>query len=126
MISEPVQAATGQVGKPIRVHAGDRSVRVTDPDADRSPVALDGVLVAGVVRIDRPHLDRVDPVIGAVIPEPNRDHPEDAVPQIATEVVGDLLGDQDRSVTLNRNPRVVTDDPLGNRTRARGRWRCKD
>ena len=38
----------------------------------------------------------VDPVICAVVPEPDRDCADDAVPLAAAEVVGDLLGDQDR------------------------------
>src|SRR5262249_6190811 len=72
------------------------------------------------------HLDRVDPVIGAVVPEPDRDDPEDAVPLVAAEVIGDLLGDQDRPVTLDGNPRVVTDDLLRTGLRARSRWRGQD
>ena len=41
------------------------------------------------------------------------------MPLVAAEVIDDLLGDQDRPVALNGNPRVVTGNPFGTGLRAR-------
>ena len=124
MVPEPVQCGLDPVPDRVRVPAGDRAVRVADLDGrDPSAGVLDHV-VGGRIARRRHRLDpqRKLPVVRVVVPELGRDLADDPVPLRGTEVVGDRLGDPQRSVALDHDLDVVPDDPLaGEALRTGGR-----
>src|SRR5206468_3594500 len=80
---------------------------------------VDRVPVVRGVRPYRPDIDRVGPVGTVVVPEPDRDHADDAVPLVGAAILDDPLGDQARPDVLDDDPRAVAADPLGIGLRAR-------
>ena len=100
---------------------GDEDVRVADADASDASLGRD-LHVGGRAfgrRGDGDVLDRVHPVVLAVVREARGDVAEDATPLVRPEVVGDDLGDREVAVLLDRERDPVVEDSFA-RLRGRG------